>query len=293
VSGLAVGKAVIPCAGWGTRLLPATKAIPKVMTSVVDRPVVQWAVEEAAAAGMGAVCLVVSGSMPSVEEHFGPATELSGVLESKGKTAELKAIHAVTGGADVTFARQTEARGLGHAVGQAEAFLDGEAFAVLLPDVVVDPGAGLMAALIEAHRRTGGSVLALVEVPREQVSSYGVVAVDESGSEGDLLKVASLVEKPSPEEAPSNLSVAGRYVLTPGVVEALRHATPGAGGEIQLTDAIAAVLAAGEPVHGLVYRGRMYDTGSVAGLIEANMALALGDPAVAPAVSEALRRLGE
>jgi UTP--glucose-1-phosphate uridylyltransferase len=294
----AVAKAVIPAAGWGTRLLPATKVVPKVLTTVVDRPVIQWAVEESAAAGIAHVCLVVSPAMPSVAGHFAPVPELENLLESKGRHAELRALRAVDSLAHITEVVQQEARGLGHAILQAADFVGEDPFAVLLPDVVIDPQARLMGRLAEVHAATGGCVLALFRVPREEVSSYGVAAVDAQGPDAQgpdaqgKVVISGLVEKPTAEEAPSDLTVAGRYLLTPLVIEALRSTPPTAGGEIQLTDAIQAVVEAGHPVHGVIFDEALYDTGSVVGLIEANISLGLADARFAPAIRQMLGRRG-
>lgn len=268
-------KAVIPSAGLGTRLLPATKAVPKVMLPVVDRPVLQWAVEEAAAAGIDEVCLVIGGEMQAVRQHFGGTPSLVAALEARGKAEEVARVRAAEGLARITFVEQPEAKGLGHAVHQAARVVGEEPFAVLLPDVIIAPAERLLSRMAEVHRRTGGCVLALYPVEPEAISSYGCAAVRDDGRGAP--RVTALVEKPSPEDAPSNLSVAGRYLLTPAVMQELEAVTPGAGGEIQLTDAIAAAMEAGEPVHGVVFESGLYDTGSVAGMIEANLALGLAD----------------
>lgn len=287
-----VGKAVIPAAGWGTRLLPATKVVPKVLTTVVDRPVIQWAVEESAMASIDDVCLVVSPAMPSVAGHFAPALELESLLEAKGRGQELRELRAVESLAQITEVVQQEARGLGHAVLQAADFVGNQSFAVLLPDVVIDPGAQLMRRLAEVHADTGGCVLALFRVPKDKVSSYGVAAVDGPPDARGVVAVSGLVEKPTPDEAPSDLTVAGRYLLTPFVMEALRSTPPTAGGEIQLTDAIQAVLEAGHPVHGVIFDEALYDTGSVVGLIEANIGLGSNDDRFGPAIRQMLARRG-
>ena len=287
-----VAKAVIPAAGWGTRLLPATKVVPKVLTTVVDRPVIQWAVEESAAAGIDDVCLVVSPAMPSVAGHFAPASELESLLETKGRNAELSALRAVESLARITEVVQEQAQGLGHAVLQAADFVGEDPFAVLLPDVVIDPRASLISRLAEVHATTGGCVLALFRVPREEVSSYGVAAVDGLPNARGVVAISALVEKPTAEEAPSDLTVAGRYLLTPLVIDALRSTPPTAGGEIQLTDAIQAVLAAGHPVHGVIFEESLYDTGTVVGLIEANVSLGLADDRFGPAIRQMLGRRG-
>lgn len=287
-----ITKAVIPAAGWGTRLLPATKAIPKEMVPVLDRPVMQWAVEEAAAAGLSDICVVTSRAKSALEQHFAPAPELEAALEERSKTEALEAVRRTANLAELHYTTQESALGLGHAVAQAAGHTAGEAFAVLLPDVVMDPRSSLMQDLVDVHRRTDACVLALIEVEPREVSSYGCAAVEPvPGADDSLVRITAIVEKPSAADAPSRLTVAGRYVLTPAVMDALADTAPSAGGEIQLTDAIAGVIARGEPVYGHVFRAGLYDTGSVLGLIGANVAFGLADPAVAPGLRKMLEEL--
>ena len=283
-----ITKAVIPAAGWGTRMLPATKAIPKEMVPVFDRPAMQWAVEEASGAGLHDICVVTSRAKSAIEDHFDSAPELEAVLEARSKGDALEAVRRTATLAKLHYTRQASALGLGHAIAQAAEHVAGEAFAVLLPDVVMDPSSPLLRELVESHRRTGASVLALIEVEPEEVSSYGCAAVEPVAGDPSLVRLTGIVEKPSPAEAPSRLTVAGRYVLTPAVMEALGRTEPGAGGEIQLTDAIEAVVGSEEPVYGHVFDSGLYDTGSVLGFIEANVAFALADPTLGPAVRRML-----
>ena len=284
-----ITKAVIPAAGWGTRLLPATKAIPKEMVPVMDRPAIQWAVEEAARAGMSDICIVTSRSKSAIEDHFDTAPELEAQLEARDKAEALSAVRRTSALARLTYTRQASALGLGHAIAQAREHVGGDAFAVLLPDVVMEPGSPALRDLVSAYKRTYCSVIALVAVPHEEVSKYGCAAVQPVDGGGPMVRITGVVEKPTPEDAPSNLTVAGRYVLTPSVMEALGTTSPSAGGEIQLTDAIDTVIRSGEPVYGLVVEGGIHDTGSVLGLLEANLSFALFDPTLGPDVRKMLQ----
>ena len=285
-----VTKAVIPAAGWGTRMLPATKAIPKEMVPVLDRPAIQWAVEEAARAGLDDICIVTSRSKSAIEDHFDTAPELEAVLERREKREALAAVRRSSALARLTYTRQASALGLGHAVAQARDHVGGEAFGVLLPDVVLEPGSTALRDLVAAYKRTYCSIVALVAVPSEEVSKYGCAAVQPVEGGGKLVRITGVVEKPTPEEAPSNLTLAGRYILTPAVMDALGKTAPSAGGEIQLTDAIDAVITSGEPVYGLVVDGGFHDSGSVMGFLEANLSFALSDPTLGPAVRQMMRQ---
>lgn len=252
-----IRKAVIPAAGLGTRFLPATKAVPKEMLPVVDTPVIQYVVEEAVRAGLDDVLMVTGRGKRPLEDHFDRAFELEQALEDKGDAAKLASVQRATDLAQVHYVRQGDPKGLGHAVLVAAAHVGHEPFAVLLGDDMVDPDDALLTTMIEVQEREGGSVVALMEVPREQVSLYGCASVE---GDGDVVRITGLVEKPAPEEAPSNLVIIGRYVLSPTVFEVLRHTPPGRGGEIQLTDALQELTGL-EPVHGVVFRGRRFDTG--------------------------------
>ncbi|MGY1639766.1 UTP--glucose-1-phosphate uridylyltransferase GalU [Geodermatophilus sp. SYSU D00703] len=265
-------KAVIPVAGLGTRFLPATKAVPKELLPVVDRPALQYIVEEAARAGLAEVLMVTGRSKAAIEDYFDRYPELEAALEKKGDADRLAAVQAATDVAQVHFVRQGEARGLGHAVLQAAAFVGDEPFAVLLGDDLIDARDHLLEQMLEVQAQQGGSVIALLDVGRENIDKYGAVAVEDA--EGDVVTVTGLVEKPPVEEAPSSLAIIGRYVLAPEVFDALRRTAPGRGGEIQLTDALAALVEQGEPVHGVVFRGRRYDTGDRLDYLKAVIRLA-------------------
>jgi UTP--glucose-1-phosphate uridylyltransferase len=257
-----ITKAVIPAAGHGTRFLPATKAIPKEMLPVVDTPAIQYVVEEAVRAGLRDVLMITGRGKSALENHFDRVVELEATLEATGKPEQLEAVRAPTDLADVHYVRQGDPRGLGHAIGCAERHVGNEPFAVLLGDDLIDPRVPLLTRMLEVRAREGGSVVALMRVPREQVHLYGCAAVEDAPGT-DVVRVTGLVEKPPPEEAPSDLAIIGRYVLDPGVFEVLRHTEPGRGGEIQITDALRTMAESGEhgPVHGLVFEGRRYDTG--------------------------------
>jgi UTP--glucose-1-phosphate uridylyltransferase len=248
---------VIPAAGLGTRFRPATKASPKELLRVVDKPAIQYVVEEAVAAGLTDVLMITGRNKRSLEDHFDRAWELEQALEAKGDTARLAAVRHATELGQIHYVRQGDPRGLGHAVLVAEPHVGHEPFAVLLGDDLVDPRDPLLSTMIEVAEREGGSVVALMQVPKDQISMYGCAAVT---GEGDVVRITGLVEKPAAEDAPSDLAVIGRYVLSPTVFEVLQRTAPGRGGEIQLTDALQE-LTRTEPVHGVVFRGRRYDTG--------------------------------
>lgn len=274
--GPTVEKAVIPVAGLGTRFLPATKATPKEMLPVVDRPAIEYVVEEAVSAGLRDVLMITGRNKRPLEDHFDRALELEEALEAKGDTARLKAVQASTDMADVHYVRQGDALGLGHAVLCAAAHVGREPFAVLLGDDLVDPRDPLLDRMIDIQKRFGGSVVSLIEVDPDHVGLYGCAAVDRT-DESDVVRVHDLVEKPDPDKAPSNLAIIGRYVLAPEVFDVLRETPPGRGGEIQLTDALK-VLAGrdggGGPVHGVLFTGRRYDTGDRADYLRTIVRLA-------------------
>ncbi len=277
-----VSKAVIPVAGLGTRFLPATKASPKEMLPVVDRPAIQYVVEEAVRAGLDDVLMITGRNKRPLEDHFDRVVELEQALEAKGDTAKLALVREASELATVHYVRQGDPKGLGHAVLAAAQHVGHEPFAVLLGDDLIDARDPLLELMIEVQQREGGSVVALMEVPHESVSLYGCAAVE---GDGDVVRITGLVEKPPVDEAPSDLAVIGRYVLSPTVFEVLRSTPPGRGGEIQLTDAISTLIDR-EPVHGVVFRGRRYDTGDRLDYIKAVVQLAadredLGPPLVA------------
>ncbi len=277
-----VTKAVVPAAGLGTRFLPATKASPKEMLPVVDKPAIQYVVEEAVRAGLTDVLMITGRGKRALEDHFDRVVELEQTLEAKGDTERLQLVREATDLATVHYVRQGDPRGLGHAVLAAAQHVGQEPFAVLLGDDLIDERDPLLQQMVEVQQREGGSVLALMQVPREQVPLYGCAAVE---GEGDVVRITGLVEKPPVEEAPSDLAVIGRYVLSPTVFDLLRETPPGRGGEIQLTDAMAGLLER-EPVHGVVFRGRRYDTGDRLDYLKAVVQLAseredLGEPLLA------------
>lgn len=254
---MSIRKAVIPAAGLGTRFLPATKAVPKEMLPVVDTPAIQYVVEEAVRAGLTDLLMITGRGKRALEDHFDRAVELESTLEAKGEDARLAAVRRASDLAQVHYVRQGDPRGLGHAVLVAEGHVGDEPFAVLLGDDLVDPRDPLLEQMVAVQQREGGSVVALMEVPKDQVSLYGCAEIE---GDGDVVRITGLVEKPPVEEAPSNLAIIGRYVLSPRVFEVLHRTPPGRGGEIQLTDALQELTDL-EPVHGVVFRGRRYDTG--------------------------------
>ena len=258
-----VTKAVVPAAGLGTRFLPATKATPKEMLPVVDKPAIQYVVEEAVAAGLTDVLMITGRNKNSLENHFDRNWELEAVLDAKGEGDRLGRVReSAVPVADMHYTRQGDPRGLGHAVLCAARHVGREPFAVLLGDDLIDPRDPLLRTMLAVRERHGGSVVALMAVPPEQVDLYGCAAVAAS-DDPDAVVVTDLVEKPPRDEAPSNLAIIGRYVLDPGVFAVLERTDPGRGGEIQLTDALREMATGGEhgPVHGVVFTGRRYDTG--------------------------------
>jgi UTP--glucose-1-phosphate uridylyltransferase len=273
----AIRKAVLPVAGLGTRFLPATKAVPKELLPVVDRPALQYIVEEAARAGLGEVLMVTGRNKAAIEDFFDRVPELETALEKKGDEERLTAVNASTEIAQVHFVRQGEAKGLGHAVLQAAAFVGDEPFAVLLGDDLIDARDLLLEQMLAVRAEHGGSVIALLDVGRENIDKYGAVAVEpgeHTGAGDEVVRITGLVEKPPVDEAPSSLAIIGRYVLAPEIFEVLRSTAPGRGGEIQLTDALATLVERGEPVHGVVFSGRRYDTGDRLDYLKAVIRLA-------------------
>ena len=287
-----VRKAVFPVAGLGTRFLPATKASPKEMLPVVDKPLIQYAVEEAYAAGIRHMIFVTGRSKRAIEDHFDTAYELESELEAAGKQELLALVRSVQpDDMDCAYVRQPRSLGLGHAVLCAEALVGDEPFAVLLADdlMVGKPGGpGVLAQMTEAFAKQGRSLLAVQEVPPEHTRRYGIVSGVAAG--GPLLRIDEIVEKPAPEVAPSRMGVAGRYVLTPRIFEEIRNQPRGVGGEIQLTDAIARLMAH-EVVYAYQYEGKRYDCGSKEGFLEATVELALQHPQVGAQFREYLKGL--
>jgi UTP--glucose-1-phosphate uridylyltransferase len=274
-----VRKAVIPAAGLGTRFLPVTKAVPKEMLPVVDRPAIQYVVEEAAACGIDDILLVSSPYKKPVEDHFDRAFELERRLRDKGKHADADALAALSDLAQVHVVRQGEPMGLGHAVSMGRRHVGDEPFAVLLPDDLMVDGGELLRGMIDTLGRTGTSVVALKEVAMSEISSYGCAEV--SARDGAVATITSLVEKPKPEDAPSNLAVMGRYVFTPTVFDELDKVRPGVGGEIQLTDAMDALIRR-EGFSGYVFSEGRYDIGQKLDFLRATVELALEHPELGP-----------
>ena len=279
-------KAVLPVAGLGTRFLPATKAMAKEMLPVVDKPLIQYAVEEARAAGIEQFCLITGRGKTALVEYFDVAYELEATLRQRGKDAELKMLHAnqISPGNLVTV-RQQEPLGLGHAIWCARAFIGDDPFAILLPDDLILSDTPCTKQLADAYYETGGSVVAIVEVPPEQTNRYGILRT--GLDDGRLVEVTGLVEKPKPEDAPSNLSIIGRYVLMPEVIQHLARMERGAGNEVQLTDGMARMIGH-SPFHGLRYEGRRFDCGDKVGFLEAQIAFGLQRPDIAPGVRKFL-----
>jgi len=284
----AVRKAVIPVAGLGTRFLPATKAMPKEMLPVVDKPAIQYVVEEAVGVGLNDILMITGRNKRALEDHFDRVPALEATLEAKGDITKLDAVQATSGLGDIHYVRQGDPKGLGHAVLRAKQHVGYEPFAVLLGDDLIDARDTLLSDMIEVQQKTGGSVVALIEVEPSQISSYGCADIEDIGEDG-YVRIKQLVEKPAADEAPSNLAVIGRYVLHPAVFDVLEHTEPGRGGEIQLTDALQ-VLAAeegeGRGVYGVVFRGRRYDTGDKLSYLKACVQLACDSEDLGPGLRE-------
>ncbi len=279
-----VSKAVIPAAGLGTRFVPATKAMPKEMLPIIDTPVIQYVVEEAAAAGLSDVLMVTARSKTNIEDHFDRNIELEDVLVARGDTAGLQRVRQSAEIATMHYVRQSQPLGLGHAVLCAADHVGDEPFAVLLGDDIIDARDRLLQRMLEVRHRFGGSVIALMEVEPAQVSAYGVATIKPTG-EVDVVAVTDLVEKPAAAEAPSNWIVVGRYVCDPSVFDVLRKTRPGRGGELQLTDALRTLAERGPDtdgggVHGVLFRGRRYDTGNKLDYLQTQVKFACERPDV-------------
>ncbi|MBC7674692.1 MAG: UTP--glucose-1-phosphate uridylyltransferase GalU [Rhodoferax sp.] len=272
-----VTKAVFPVAGQGTRFLPATKSIPKEIMTLVDRPLIQYAIDEARAAGIKEFIFVTSRGKSALEDYFDHSPELESTLKRQGKTELLEVLRDTNmdSGA-IAYVRQNRPMGLGHAVWCARRLIGNEPFAVLLPDDVIASDKACLQQMIEAYSQTGGNMVAAMEVPPEKASSYGVLDIGEDM--GSIVQAKGMVEKPKPEDAPSNLAVIGRYILTPEVLTNLNRMKQGAGGEIQLTDAIAEEIKTNNNVYGFRFRGQRYDCGSKAGFLQATVAFGLERP---------------
>jgi UTP--glucose-1-phosphate uridylyltransferase len=286
-----VRKAVLPAAGWGTRFLPATKAQPKEMLPLVDKPVIQYAVEEAVAAGIEQIIIVTSSQKRAIEDHFDVSYELEHLLEERGDVEMLRRIKHISDLAQIAYVRQKEQLGLGHAVLMAKELIGHEPFAVILSDDVVVGDRPCIGQLIHAYNETHSSVVAVMEVPHEDTSRYGVIDSEPAGNDQDhgrLFRVKGLVEKPDPAKAPSDLAIIGRYVLTPKIFEKLEQTQRGAGGEIQLTDAIEALMQEQE-VYAYAFEGTRYDAGTTMGWLKASVELALQRPDLSAEFRDYLR----
>jgi UTP--glucose-1-phosphate uridylyltransferase len=284
-------KAIFPVGGLGTRFLPATKAMPKEMLPVVDKPLIQYAVEEARSAGIEELIFVTGRGKSAIEDHFDYSYELHDTLKARGKKADLKVVESLlpTPG-NITYTRQQEPRGLGHAVWCARHLVAGEPFAVLLADDLVQAEEPCLKQMVDVYNRLGGNLVAVMDVPREHTDRYGILRV--GGESRGVVEALGLVEKPKPDVAPSTLSIIGRYILQPEVMDHLGAQEPGAGGEIQLTDAMAKMTGKGQ-FHGLRFKGKRFDCGDKAGFIEANIAFALEHPQIAKSVKQSVLAFAE
>lgn len=288
-----VRKAVLPVAGLGTRFLPATKSIPKEMLTIVDKPLVQYAVEECAASGIEHVIFVTSRHKSAIEDHFDLAPELEAFLEGRGKSEQARMVREISAGLTFSYTRQSEALGLGHAVLCAAELVGDEPFAVLLGDVIIPGKNPATKQLIDVYQSTGKGAIAVEEVPREKTSLYGIVDVEQKngvGANKRILKIRDLVEKPSPAEAPSTLAVTGRYLLPPEIFDCLERTKPGRGGEIQLTDALR-LLAQEIGLLAYVYEGKSYDAGDKLGFLKATVEIGLENQEFGKDFREYLRAL--
>lgn len=270
-----VTKAIIPAAGMGTRFLPATKSLPKEMLPIVDKPTIQYIVEEAVASGIEDILIVTGRGKRAIEDYFDHSPELEYELKLKGKEYISEEIHDISEMARIMYVRQKEPLGLGHAIYCARSFVSNEPFAVLLGDDVAVSQSPALGQLLKVHEKYGCSVIGASRVPKEQVSNYGVIATDDSfESDGSVYKVKSLVEKPPVEQAPSNLVIFGRYIITPRIFDILKHTQPGSGGEIQLTDALLKLLEY-EDIYAVDFEGKRYDVGQKLGFLKATVEFAL------------------
>jgi UTP--glucose-1-phosphate uridylyltransferase len=272
-----VRKAVFPAAGLGTRFLPATKAQPKEMLPLVDKPLIQYGVEEAIHSGIQNITIVTGRGKSAIEDHFDVSFEMEHLLESRNKKDLLALVRNISDMVDISYVRQKEALGLGHAVARAKDLVGNEPFCVVLSDDVIDAEIPCLRQLLDVYEFYGASVVALMEVPNDQISAYGVVdadAVDHNGTKDRLFRIRNMVEKPKPEDAPSNLAIIGRYVLTPEIFSSIEAIEPGKGGEIQLTDALKHLLRS-RPVYGFKFEGKRYDAGDKLGFLKATVEFAL------------------
>ena len=282
-----IRKAVFPVGGLGTRFLPATKAMPKEMLPVVDKPLIQYAVEEAQAAGIEEFIFVTGRSKTAIEDHFDHSYELETTLKERGKNAQVIAVNSwMPRPGQIAYTRQQVPLGLGHAVWCARNLVGDEPFAVLLADDLILADKPCLSQMVDMHDETDGNVVAVMEVPRDQTNRYGILDVEQD--DGRLVKMRGVVEKPEPAKAPSNLSIIGRYILQPEVFEHLARIGRGAGNEIQLTDALAELVRGNKPFHGLRFAGQRFDCGDKVGFLQANIAFALSRPDMSEAVKQIL-----
>ena len=285
-----VTKVLIPAAGRGTRFLPFTKSVPKELAPIVTTPALELVVAEAAANGLADVLLVLSQGKGAIADYFAQNKALEKILQDKGDITGLTSVRRSSSLARIHHVEQMEPRGLGDAVAHGEQFAAGGPLAVFLPDDLVDDRDSVVGPMLDAYAKYGGIVLALIDVPRSEISKYGCVApAERSDLDGDVIAVADLVEKPPAEVAPSTLAIMGRYILPPEIFDALRRTRPGAGGEIQLTDAMRRVARQGVPIHGVIFRGRRYDTGDRLDYVKAVVQLAGRHPEIGPAFNAWLR----
>jgi len=286
-----IHRAVFPAAGLGTRFLPATKAQPKEMLVLVDKPIIQYSVEEAVAAGLENLVIITGRGKYALEDHFDVSFELERILEDRGKTDLLSAVRAVSDMVQIAYVRQKEALGLGHAILVARDLVQSEPFAVLLSDDIIDADEPCIGQMMDVYERHHGSVVAIMEVPNEDVSRYGIVdGIPLAGEDGRVFKVRNMIEKPRVEDSPSNLAIIGRYILTPGILEVLAKTERGAGGEIQLTDGLRNLLER-EPVFAYKFRGKRYDAGEKLGFLKTTVEFALKNEELGPAFRSYLKSL--
>jgi UTP--glucose-1-phosphate uridylyltransferase len=285
-----VRKAVFPAAGLGTRFLPATKASPKEMLPLVDKPLIQYGVEEVVDSGIGNIIIITGRGKAAIEDHFDISYELEQLLSSKNKTELLKAARDVSSLADISYVRQKQALGLGHAVHRAKELVGDEPFAVVLSDDIIASKTPCVKQLVDVHAQYDACVIALMEVPNDQISAYGVVDATPVEGSNNLFKIRNMVEKPKAADAPSNLAIIGRYVLTPDIFECVESIEPGSGGEIQLTDAMKYMLRS-RPIYGLKFEGTRYDAGDKLGFLKATVEFALNREDLGPQFRQYLKTL--
>ncbi|MCK4697117.1 MAG: UTP--glucose-1-phosphate uridylyltransferase GalU [Dehalococcoidia bacterium] len=285
-----IRKAVMPAGGWGTRFLPATKAIPKEMLPLADKPMIQHVVEEAVASGIKQIIIVTSSGKSAIEDHFERNVELESMLQQKGESELLEEVRRIAALANIHFVRQAEPRGLGHAILATRELVGDEPFAVFLPDDIFDAEPPLMKQMLEVYRQHQGSVIALRRVAKEDTRRYGMVKPQQVSER--VYRILDMVEKPAPEEAPSDLAILGRYILTPEIFAALRVTPPGKGGEIQLTDGLALLLKQ-QAIYGYAFDGTYYDAGKPLGLLKASVSMGIRHPGIGADFREYLKKFFE